>query len=254
MNFFGPDAAAERYAIGRPRFHRDTIARIKHELGVTGKFERALDIACGTGFSTEALLDIAVEVKGTDASEAMLQLALAPDKIEYSVALAESQPFPSNHFDLVTVSSGVHWFNIDQFLFEAHRLLKTGSWLVLYDNFFISEMKGVAEFSKWYPEVYLAKFPAPARNSDYDWSQRNLSKINFVLAAEKNFKNEVAFTRKELVMYFTTQSNIAAAVTRGEVTYEAAEAWLNLQLLPYFSGEESRILYFGNWIKYLRSL
>ena len=148
MNYFEPKNAAERYSKGRPYFHSNTISHIQKHLHLDKKLDKALDIACGTGLSTKALLDIAVNVFGTDTSQEMLKWALSQDKINYLNAPAESQPFSNNEFNLITVCSGVHWFNIDKFLVEANRLLTNNGWLVLYDNFFISEMQGVESFSK----------------------------------------------------------------------------------------------------------
>jgi ubiquinone/menaquinone biosynthesis C-methylase UbiE len=91
--------------------------------------------------------EIATNVYGTDASQEMLNLALDTDKIGYLIASAEQQPFADNSYDLITVSSGVHWFDIDKFLIEASRLLKSESWLVLYENYFIAEMVGNDNFS-----------------------------------------------------------------------------------------------------------
>ncbi|HMQ67346.1 MAG TPA: class I SAM-dependent methyltransferase [Ignavibacteria bacterium] len=88
------------------------------------KLDKAPDIACGTGLSTKALLEIAEDVYGTDLSEEMLKFAEELDKINYSFAAVENQPFADNFFDLITVSSGVHWFDIDKFFSEAKRLLK----------------------------------------------------------------------------------------------------------------------------------
>src|SRR6185503_5916696 len=59
MNYFNTKAAAERYSTGRPDFHRTTIKHIKDFLRLETKLDRALDIACGTGLSTKALLEIA---------------------------------------------------------------------------------------------------------------------------------------------------------------------------------------------------
>jgi ubiquinone/menaquinone biosynthesis C-methylase UbiE len=113
MNYFGPKTSAEKYAKGRPDFHDNIIKRIRDFLRLDVKLEKALDIAWGTGLSTKALLSLATKVYGTDISQEMLNLALHTDKINYSVAPAEHQPFPDNQFDLITVSSGVHWFQID---------------------------------------------------------------------------------------------------------------------------------------------
>src|ERR1039457_2288707 len=134
MNYFASQTAAERYAKGRPDFHANTIQHVKDFLNFSGKIDKALDIACGTGLSTKALLQIADNVYGTDISQQMLSLVTRKDQIHYSLAPAEQQPFPDSDFDLITVSSGVHWFDIDRFLMEAKRLLRPRSWLVLYEN------------------------------------------------------------------------------------------------------------------------
>lgn len=252
MNYFEQQHAAERYSKGRPYFHRTTIAHIQKHLQLDTKLDKALDIACGNGLSTNALLDIAVNVFGTDTSAEMLKRALSQDKINYSVAPAEHQPFSDKAFNLITVCSGVHWFNIDEFLVEANRLLNNNGWLVLYDNFFISEMQGVDSFTQWYPDVYLKKFPAPKRNNTYNWSNGHVSSKNFTLDKEEEFKNALTFTKEELILYFTTQSNITAITDAGEMTYNEVEEWLNIELTPFYSTDKTRTIYFGNWVKYLR--
>ena len=221
MNYFDPRSAAERYAKGRPDFHTNSIARIKDYLQIDTKIDKALDIACGTGLSTQALLPIAKEVYGTDTSKEMLRLALQQNKIHYTVAAAEHQPFTDSYFDLITVCSGVHWFNIDQFLSEANRLLKSRRWLVLYENHFISEMEDNENFRQWFPDVYLKKFPSPPRNNGYAWTNENLNPRGFSFATELTFKNPVAFNRRQLILYFTTQSNIIWAVEKKEISYAA---------------------------------
>lgn len=251
MNYFDPHSAAERYAKGRPHFHHIVVEKMRTSLRVETKIERALDIACGTGLSSHPLLCIAHEVYGTDASSKMLEHALSKDRIYYSVAPAEKQEFEDAFFHLITVSSGIHWFAVEEFLHEAHRLLKTGGHLVIYDNFFISEMEGAPDFDKWFPEVYLARFPSPKRNASQDLSEGHFKTFDFKLIKEDAFKNEVQFTKAELILYFTTQSNISAAVQNGS-TYKEIEAWLDTELSRWFKNEYAvRTIYFGNWMKYL---
>jgi ubiquinone/menaquinone biosynthesis C-methylase UbiE len=255
MNYFSPKTAAQRYSKGRPDFHSNTIQHIKDYLRFEQKLDNALDIACGTGFSTKALLEISTNVYGTDVSQEMLNLALESEKINYSIAPAEQQPFADHTFDLITVSSAVHWFDIDKFLAEANRLLKSNSWLVLYENYFISEMVGGDSFSSWFPNVYLKRFPSPPRNNAYGWTNENLNPKNLNFIAEERFKNPILLTKKQLALYFTTQSNIIAAVEKNETTYEEVENWLYEELSAFFDSDQTtRAINYGNWIKYIQRL
>lgn len=252
MNYFEQKKVAKRYAKGRPNFHAITIEKIRTELNLKNKTDKALDIACGTGLSTNALLKIATTVFGTDASIEMLNNAIAKDKINYSNSIAEKQPFSDNEFDLITVCSGIHWFDIDEFLLEAKRLLKKESFLILYDNFFTSEMIENDSFTDWFPHIYLNKFPAPKRNNTYEWSKSNLEKFGFELIKEDHFNNEVLFTKEELILYFTTQSNVTDAIKKGG-NYKDIENWLNRELSQFYENKEiKKTVTFGNWIKYLR--
>lgn len=253
MNYFDPKNTAERYSQGRPYFHSESINRIKNKLQICEKLDTVLDVACGTGLSSKALLDLAVNVYATDSSIEMLKYASCQDEINYSIAQAESQPFGDNKFDLITVCSGVHWFQIDAFLIEANRLLKKKGYLILYDNFFISEMEDVKEFSNWFPDIYLKKFPSPKRNDNFDWSIENLGAKNFILNDHDEFKNQVSFTKEELMLYFTTQSNITNSINQGQTSYLDVEDWLSSELDVFFKSQtKTRIVNFGNWIKYLQ--
>ncbi|MES2727366.1 MAG: class I SAM-dependent methyltransferase [Bacteroidota bacterium] len=253
MNYFNPESAAARYAKGRPDFHDNTIAQVKDFLQLTRSINKALDIACGTGLSTKALLTIAEHVYGTDTSEHMLNNAVKNDAIRYRLAAAEQQPFDNKIFDLITVCSGVHWFNIDAFLNEANRLLKDDAWLILYDNFFIADMELTDGFKDWYLTTYLEKYPAPKRNESYDWSNENLQHKQFALVHESNFTNAVDFTKSELVLYFTTQSNVIATVESGHTTYNEVEEWLHKELSAFFTHNDTcKTIHYGNWIKYIQ--
>jgi len=253
MNYFETKNVAERYEKGRPFFHTITIGKIKSYLGQTTKFDNALDIACGTGLSTKALLEIAEKIYGTDISEEMINLAYKDERIIYKIATAENQPFDNNNFDITTVCSGVHWFDIDTFLTETNRILKPKGWLILYENYFISEMQDVEEFSVWFPEIYCKKYPSPPRQNNYSWTDENLKSKDFKFVNEDNFKNDVDFTIDELILYFTTQSNITSQIEKQETTYQEVENWLHKELKPFFT-KERRIIKYGNLIKYLQKL
>lgn len=215
--------------------------------------ENALDIACGTGLSTKALSEIAIKVYGTDISSEMLNNVFVDNKITYLNSIAEEQPFSDEYFDIITVCSAVHWFDIDTFLMESNRLLKKNSWLILYDNFFISEMEKTPLFNNWYKEIYLKMFPAPKRNNNYYWSIENIKHKGFISYFEQEFKNPIDFTKKDLILYLTTQSNITNVIEGKKANYPEIEKWLDLELSKFYSNEdETKTIYYGNWIKYLQ--
>ena len=255
QNFFDGQTAARNYAIARPDFHQGSIDRVRNFLKIESKLSNALDIACGTGLSTQALLPIAEHVYGTDSSQHMLEHALRSETINYMQAHAELQPFNNQFFDLITVCSGVHWFDIDAFLGEAYRLLKVNGHLVLYDNFFTGETDKGDDFIEWYLNVYLRRFPAPPRRDSYNWTDDHTRTKGFAFLHEEEFKNPVFFDRDTLATYFTTQSNIISSINSGKATYDEVVAWLSKELDPFFTTpDHTQAFYFGNWIKYLKKV
>lgn len=251
--YFDSKSIAARYEKGRPYFHMETILKIKNYLRLHTKFDRALDVACGTGLSTKALLELANQIDATDISAEMLLNAYQNDRIFYTKSAAEQLSFDPNTFDIITVASGIHWFDIDRFLIEAHRVLKPGQWLIIYDSFFDGKMLDNETFDDWYPQIYNVKFPPPKRNDSFNWSNENLRTKGFELLTEQKCIYHIEFTLDQLVLYLTTQSNITAQVEQGIISYEASEIWLYQQLEPFFIDEKSTFQ-FGGWIKYLKKV
>ena len=59
VNHFNSQAAAARYAGNRPQSQGRVLGWVKTLLGEALPVERALDVGCGTGHSTVALLPLA---------------------------------------------------------------------------------------------------------------------------------------------------------------------------------------------------
>ena len=112
---------------------------------------------------------------------------------------------------------------------------------------------GRIHFTDWFPNVYLKKFPSPPRNTAYAWTNENLNPKNFNFITEERFKNSVILTKKQLALYFTTQSNVISAVEKNQTTYEQVESWLGQELTPFFDNENTtQTINYGNWIKYIQ--
>ncbi len=96
-----------------------------------------LDIACGTGKSTEPLVEINLKVSGVDhdpqmIEEAQKQAQIKNLRIDYQVSEAEHLPFPDNYFDVITVGTAFHFFVNDTAMSEIKRVLKPKGLLFVY--------------------------------------------------------------------------------------------------------------------------
>src|SRR5260370_12544288 len=133
-NPFGTDDMAAGYATSRPPVHRRVIEQVHKQSGRSGPFQRALDIGCGAGVSTKALIDFAGSCIGLEPSEAMLKWAprIAPSAA-FVVGSAEAIPLCSRAVDLVTAAGSLNYADLDLFFPEAARVLIPHGILLVYD-------------------------------------------------------------------------------------------------------------------------
>lgn len=236
MNYFGFASAAERYARGRRYFHPQAIDRVRELLQLEQPLDRALDVGCGTGLSTRALRAIATQVTGVDPSADMIAQAQGAPGIEYCVGAAEDLPFADAQFDLLTLAQVVHWLDHGRFFKEAHRVLRPQGWLAIYDNFFTAEAPALPQFQRWYREVFLGRFPTPARATP-KFSAEDLRPHGFRLLHQERHRRTLDFTPAGLLDFLVSQSNVAAKVEIQGEDIEPVRAWLGAELQRLFGGE-----------------
>ena len=123
-------------------------------LGMLPTEGRVLDLACGTGRLTRALVHRG-RVTGLDASPAMAEKA-ASSGAPIVVGDAFQTPFGNGSFAAVaTVRFAFHWPNLRPLLEEMRRLVKPGGTLVL-DTYSWSPRSALALASgRWGGRVYL---------------------------------------------------------------------------------------------------
>jgi SAM-dependent methyltransferase len=250
VNHFVHESAAARYAAARPYFHPIVMDRIKRLTG-QARFDRGLDVACGTGQSSHALAEVAKHVDAIDVSKEMLDCAQPHERIRYQHAPAESLPFPDAEFDLITVGLAFHWFDQEPFLREARRVLKDHSWLAIYNNGFAGEMIENPNFRNWAFEIYPKRFPTPLRKS-WGVTADSVKPFGFDLAAEEPFENPIPMSRAQLLAYLLTQTNVIAAVENGSTKIEEVAEWIETAIAPYF-GDTSKTMRFSGRIWLLKS-
>jgi len=251
MNFFSSKTAAERYAKGRPNVQAAAIKALKEFAKIKKPFKKCLDVGCGTGLSSVAVAEICEEVIGIDISAAMISQAQSHPKIQYKQSSAENLPFENNSFHLITAGLAMHWFDQPAFLKEAKRVLKPGGWLVIYNNEFKPELLSPPEFSQWFNDSYLERYPNPPRKNALQFDEK-LAKDGFEFLGKGEFFNNIAMTREQFVAYLESQSNVIAKVEQGSEKIEAVETWLSDSSQKFFENENPKTFSFTGGIWYLR--
>jgi SAM-dependent methyltransferase len=132
-NCWSGGACAERYDVGANRaFYRATLLHVlENAPPLVG---RGLDLGCGTGFSTEGLLEVAPQVTwtGVDCSREMVDRARRKPElgqVDLREARAEALPFADASLDVVVANFSWHWFSEGAGQ-EVRRVLRPGGWLL----------------------------------------------------------------------------------------------------------------------------
>jgi SAM-dependent methyltransferase len=249
INHFNSQEAAARYAGNRPQSHRRVLALVESILGAALPVDRALDVGCGTGHSTVALLPLARAVVGLDSSRFMLAQAAGYPAIEYRCGYAEALPFARGSFDLLTVCSAYHWFDQEKFLQEAARVLRGGGWLVLYKVGSTGRIANNAQFDTWKREVFRTRYPKAQRNDAVLTEERAVG-FGFHDVAREGLTHCVRHTLDEYVDNLLTHSSLIGAMDRGQESVAETRRWLHQELRPFFTEGFAEFLH-EDWIHIL---
>jgi ubiquinone/menaquinone biosynthesis C-methylase UbiE len=129
------DAIARLAALGvggETRFRQLALENL-----TLGTETKILDLCCGSGQTTQFLVQYSQDVTGLDASPLSLQRARKNvPSAKYVEAFAESMPFGDCHFDLVHSSVAMHEMQplqLRQIFQEVYRVLKPGGVFTLVD-------------------------------------------------------------------------------------------------------------------------
>ena len=244
MNPFAHTSAAQRYRDGRFYFHPLVIEKITARWSDSLPFPKAVDVGCGTGMSTRALVPIATSIVGTDLSPEMLSQAEPDPKIQYRQAPAESLPFADGSVDLISVCKAFHWFNQPEFLAEADRVLAPGGKLAIYGHGFPGIMHGNPEFEVWFKTGFMTRYPnAPRPSTDQG---RMVIESSVFKLHEERFSHTLRLTQEQMTAHLLTWSNVILKVEQGSESVEVVEDWLEAQMHPFFLGMEREIEFRGH--------
>jgi SAM-dependent methyltransferase len=181
----------------------------------------------------------------------MVALAPRAPRITFLLASAEQLPFGEGSFDGLTVSSGVHWFDQVAFYAEAHRVLRDGGWLAIYDHYFMGQVDSDPSFADWSANTYLKSLPAPPRGPTV--MVANGPPTGFTTFEQETFDDPISMQHDGIVGYLLTQSNCLAALQDGQTTLEDLRHWLTVETAKFFPrGGEALLFGFGGKVLCLR--
>jgi SAM-dependent methyltransferase len=207
-------------------------------------------VGCGTGLSTKALVDLADEVVGIDASVDMLRHACRPSRLRYVASEAETPPFRPRTFGLAVACGSIDWVDRPRFVPRVAELLERGGWLVPLDFGDTGRSPEVPGLARWYDEVFQARYPRPASRDPLVTAQE-ARRHGFEAPVHREFASFASFTAAQYAAFLMTESNVIAAVEYGSEAADRVRAWLGSELLALF-GEGPRPVAFTGYVQALR--
>jgi SAM-dependent methyltransferase len=245
QNPFGTQEMAAGYATARPAVHPRVMDRVYRHLKRSEPFPVALDLGCGSGVSTKALIGFARRCIGLEPAEAMLKWAstLVPTA-DFVVGAAEAIPLRDRSVDLITAAGSLNYANLDLFFPEAARVLTPQGVLVVYDFSPGRTFRDAAGLDEWFSSFYN-RYPPPAHEGQtLNPGILANATSRFRMRSHQDFEIGLSLTLESYVNYVMTETNVAAAV-RGGAPHAEIKAWCAETLAPLWNLPEHEVLFRG---------
>lgn len=230
---FEHSRVADGYASARPFLHREVFARVRDLVPAPWPLRRGLDVGCGTGLSSVALLELVRDVTAVDVSLPMLRRAERREHVRYLASSAEDLPLRDGTFDLILACGSLDWVDRARFLPRAAELLTTRGWLIPLDFGDAGRSADMVDLERWHRQVFQTTFPSPS-SRDPMITGREASRFGFDEPTNHTFETECSFTASRYARFLMTESRITAAVEYGHRSAEEIRAWLEGELGALF--------------------
>lgn len=174
-------------------YYRDDPVRQKEQIEIANSIKElslgrnVLEIACGTGYWTEKLAQVANKVVATDLSNETLEIAKQKNMPINKVAIVQCDAYKLNeiegNFDL---GCALFWFShipksrIDEFLESFHQTLGKGARVFMADNIYLEGVGGELILKEGEEDTY--KIRKLADGTEYEviknyYSEEDLKRI-----------------------------------------------------------------------------
>jgi ubiquinone/menaquinone biosynthesis C-methylase UbiE len=229
---------AAGYARSRPPVHRRVLELALDRLGRTSTFRAALDIGCGAGVSTQALVGLAQRCIGLEPNVSMLRLAAGA---EFVAGAAEAIPLRHGSVDLITAAGSLNYADVERFFDEAARVLVPDGVIVVYDFSPGRSFRDGGGLEEWFAE-FIRRYPWPPHEA------RELNPAILASIAALTYSEEFAIalplSRAFYIDYMMTETNVAAAVRRGTPP-EEIRRWCADSLAAFWSDTTRDVVFRG---------
>jgi SAM-dependent methyltransferase len=227
---------AAGYARNRPPVHMPILDRAASDLAWEIKGGVALDIGCGAGVSTKALVQsgIANHIFGVDPSMEMIRNA--KEKVaaaSFLVGTAEALPVASDSVTLLTAAGSLDYAHFSEFFVEAQRVLSRNGFLLVYDFGPGRRTAESGDLDSWFNEM-IQRWPKP-RDGMPQLDRTRLESAPMPLVGSRRFSVAIDFELDRYIDYIMTETNVAFAVRSG-VPNSEVRAWCDQGLRTLFQG------------------
>lgn len=182
MNIDNFTNKAEAYAKGRPGYPKEAIDKIRE---FASKETIFADIGAGTGKFTKGLAKYGYHIYAIEPNADMrkqLMITLKPyTNVKIIEGTAETTGLLNHSVDILTVAHALHWFDLEAFRTECHRIMKhDGLIMVIYNHVPGKEM---TDFCRQAVDAFFSK--------PMIWT----------------FQNPINYTRDEWLAYIASQDD-----------------------------------------------
>ncbi|MCB5161305.1 class I SAM-dependent methyltransferase [Marinomonas algarum] len=190
-----------RYSRTRPMYPAELYYWLSKQVANPGV---VWDCACGTGQASVDLAAYFNQVEASDISESQVHSAAHHRRVNYRICPAEKTDYPDNYFDVVVVAHALHWFDLETFWRELHRVLKPGGLFACWGYNWLQV--GEAE-DKVISETVLSEltdyWPAQSRLL---WEQYNDIEFPFPLMQVPDFELKCHWSVTQTIDFIRTWS------------------------------------------------
>ena len=235
---YDSERLAAAYAQDRPPIHE----RILRSARLGGQVDRALDVGCGAGLSTAALVPFARQVVGIEPVPAMLtHRRTAAPNASFVIGQAERLPWAAGSFDLVAAAGSLNYADLSQALPEIARVLTGEGRFLLYDFSTGRRSADGDELADWF-DSFEQRFPWPPGWEPIDVHDLPLARYGLRLIDYTDIEIQLPMGFDAYLRYMLSEVNVEDAIARGACGQEEAREWCAETLKPVFAAGELTVL------------